>query len=72
MSIGYERGSIMGNLKAYRKAVGISQEELAAQLGVSQVAVSQWESGRTHPGFEKIIKLSDILGVTIDELVKGA
>lgn len=62
----------MSNLKAYRKAAGISQEELAARLGVSQVAISQWESGRTHPAFEKIIRLADILGVTIDELVKGA
>ena len=62
----------MTNLRAYRKASGISQERLAELLGVTQGAVTQWECGRTHPGYTRLLKLADLLGVTVDELMKGA
>ena len=62
----------MQNIKTYRKASGISQEKLAAILNVSQSAVTQWETGKTHPGFNKLLQLADLFGVTVDELMKGA
>ena len=43
-----------------RKKNGWSQEELAAQLGVSRQAVSKWESTSSIPDLDKIIKLSEI------------
>ena len=62
----------MTNLRAYRKASGISQEQLAAMLGVTQGAITQWETGKTHPGFNKLLTLAGLFGVTVDELMKGA
>lgn len=54
-----------------RKAKGISQEELANQLGVSRQAVSKWEGQQSTPDLEKIIAMSDYFGVTTDYLLKG-
>lgn len=55
-------------IKLLRVARGMSQEELAKMIGVTQGAVSQWEKGLTHPGFKVIPKLANALGVTSDEL----
>ncbi len=54
-----------------RKQRGLSHEELAVQIGVSRQAVSKWESEQSVPDLEKIIRLSDFFGITIDELIKG-
>ncbi len=54
-----------------RKSKGMSQEELADQIGVSRQAISKWESGQSLPEIEKIILLSDYFGVTTDYLLKG-
>lgn len=54
-----------------RKAKGISQEELADQVGVSRQAVSKWESAQSTPDLEKIIAMSDFFSVMTDYLLKG-
>lgn len=59
------------NLMRLRKQKGLSQEELAYQLGVSRQAVSKWESGTSIPELERLIELADLFDVTLDELVKG-
>ena len=58
-------------IQKLRKARGISQEELAEQLGVSRQAVGKYESGQSTPDIEKIILLSEFFGVTTDYLLKG-
>lgn len=57
-------------LQILRKEKRLSQEGLAEKLNVSRQAVSKWESGQSFPELEKIIILSDIFSVTVDELVK--
>ena len=52
-----------------RKEAGLSQEELAEQLGVSRQAVSRWENDNGYPEMEKIIRLSQIYQVSLDYLV---
>ena len=54
-----------------RSRRGISQIELAEQLMVSRQAISKWETDGSVPELEKLIQLSNIFGVTLDELVKG-
>ena len=55
-----------------RKQNGWSQEELAEKVGVSRQAVSKWESGTSIPDLDKILRLSEIFGVTTDYLLKDA
>ena len=61
-----------GNLIANcRKEKGLTQANLAEQLGVSDRAVSKWETGRSLPDADNMLQLSRILGITVDELLKG-
>ena len=53
-----------------RKQRGWSQEELAQQLSVSRQSVSKWESGASVPDLDKILKMSEIFGVSTDTLLK--
>jgi transcriptional regulator with XRE-family HTH domain len=55
---------------ALRKKAGWSQEELAYQMGVSRQSVSKWESGTSIPDLERILKLSQVFGVSTDYLLK--
>lgn len=57
------------NLKKIRKEQGLSQEELADQLGVSRQAISKWESGQAYPEMDKIIALCNKFNVNIDDLL---
>jgi len=57
-------------LQTVRKRSGLSQEELAEQLGVSRQSVSKWELGQAYPETGKLIELSRLFGVTVDELLK--
>ncbi len=58
-------------LQALRKSRGLSQEQLAEELGVSRQAVSKWELGESAPELEKVLVLSEFFGVTTDYLLKG-
>ena len=49
----------------------LSQGDLSEILEVSRQSVSKWENGAATPDLDKIIKLSEIFGITIDELVKN-
>ena len=54
-----------------RKAAGLSQEALAAQLGVSRQAVSTWERSESSPDTDNLIALAALYGVSLDELLYG-
>ena len=54
-----------------RKAAGLSQEALAAQLGVSRQAVSKWERSECSPDTDNLIALAALYGVSLDELLYG-
>ena len=59
------------NLKSYRKFSGKTQKEVAKELGVVESCYANWEQGRTEPGIVSLRKLSEILDVSLDELIKG-
>ena len=58
-------------IKKERNKLKLSQDALASELHVSRQAISKWETGQSYPDLEKLIQLSDIFEVTLDELVKG-
>lgn len=52
-----------------RKAAGLSQEQLAAAVGVSRQAVSKWESGAAAPSLENLLELGKALQIPVSELL---
>lgn len=52
-----------------RKQKGLSQEELANCLNVSRQTISKWEVGDSTPDMEKLIAISDLFEISLDELV---
>lgn len=61
-------GETIYNLRKEKK---LSQGDLAEQLSVSRQSVSKWENNSAVPDLDKLVKLSTIFGVSLDELVKG-
>ena len=60
-----------GNMvAALRKEKGMTQLELAEEMGVTDKAVSKWERDLSFPDVSSIPKLAEILGVTVDELMQ--
>ncbi len=57
------------NLMALRRQRGWSQEELGSQIGVTRQTVSKWEMGQSTPELEKLMELSRLFGLSIDQLV---
>ena len=53
-----------------RKKNGWSQEELADKLGVSRQSISKWESAQSVPDMSRILKMSELFGVSTDLLLK--
>lgn len=54
-----------------RRKKGMTQQELADELGVTNKAVSNWETGETFPETKQLIPLADIFGVSVDDLLQG-
>ena len=57
------------NIQKYRKQFGFSQDELAQKLMVSRQTISQWETGQTMPTTDNLMRLKEIFGASIDELL---
>ena len=57
-------------LKAARTKAHLTQEQLAKELHISRQAVTKWETGNGNPDLDNIKRISEILDVSIDYLVK--
>ena len=60
---------IADNIRFFRKANILTQEELSKQLGGSKNLVSNYENGKNVPDIFKMWELADIFDITLDELV---
>ena len=56
------------NIRKYRKASRLTQQELASMLGVTKSAVGNYESGYRDPDIETLTKMASIFGVSLDTL----
>lgn len=57
------------NLKLAREQKGLSQKDVAEKIGVAKSTYSLYESGNREPNVQTIKKISDVLGVSADELL---
>ena len=62
---------IGAQIKRHRGELGLSQDGLAAKVYVSRQTISSWETGKTYPDVQSLLMLSELFGVTVDDLVKG-
>ena len=56
-------------LMELRKQRGWSQEQLGAKIGVTRQTVSKWETGDTTPELAKLIELSSLFEISVDQLI---
>ena len=63
------QSNISNNIKKCRKALGLSQEALADELGVTSQAVSKWECMQSIPDIEMMVTLCTFFGISMDKLI---
>ena len=59
------------NIARLRAQKNLSQGDLADALDISRQSVSKWETDASIPELDKLLRLAELFGVTLDELVKG-
>lgn len=57
-------------LRTARTKAGLTQEQVAEQLGVSRQTVSNWENNRTYPDIVSVVRLSSLCDLSLDTLLK--
>ena len=63
------KNTIDKNIKHFRKAKGMSQEEMAVQLNVVRQTVSKWENGLSVPDADILIRMAELLNVSVSQLL---
>ena len=63
---------IANRLVTLRKENGLSQEELAARIGISRQAVSKWERAESSPDTDNLIALAKLYNVSLDALLESS
>lgn len=56
-------------LKEHREKLGLSQSAVAKKINTSHQNISRWESGKILPSIDFCIKLADLYGISLDDLV---
>ena len=70
-TLGMEQRNIGNFIAAKRREQNLTQEQLAARLGVSNKTISKWENGKCMPDYSVIELLCKELGITLAELLDG-
>ena len=62
----------LGNqMKKFRGELSLSQDALAEKIYVSRQTISNWETGKSYPDVNSLIRMSEVFGVSVDILLKG-
>lgn len=59
----------MENLRRLREKANLTQQDVAAALGITRSAVSRWESGRKKPSSGRLLRLAKLYGCTVEDLL---
>ncbi len=57
------------NIRIMRNSKGLTQDQVASKIGVARQTVSKWEQGVSVPDADMLIRLADVLGVSVSELL---
>lgn len=63
--------NISEKIKEIRKKQNLTQEQFSEKIFVSRNAVAKWESNRGYPDIQNLITISDIYGISLDDLMKN-
>ena len=58
-------------ISSLRKNLGLTQQDVAEKLGITDKTVSKWERGNGYPDITIIPELADLFHVTVDEILRG-
>ena len=67
----HEGGGVGGRLRTARRSAGLTQKELAEQLGVESITVSRWERGVTTPSLPRLRRIAELTETTVSDLVRA-
>ena len=59
------------NIRKYRTARSVTQDQLAEKLNVTRQAISNWETGKTQPGIDTLTALAAVFEISVEELIYG-
>ncbi len=62
---------ISTQIKKYRNAIELSQEDLAEKIYVTRQTISNWENEKSYPDIHSLLLLSSLFNVSLDQLIKG-
>lgn len=60
---------MVNNIRSLRKSAGLTMKQFGSLMGVSESAISLYETGKNEPDIKMLIKMAEYFGVTIDTLV---
>jgi transcriptional regulator with XRE-family HTH domain len=67
----HESGGVGERLRTARRSVGLTQKQLADELGVESITVSRWERGATSPSLTRLRRIAELTGTTVSDLVRA-
>lgn len=62
----------MLHLREIRKKRGLTMKEVGSRVGVTESAIGMYETGRRYPNYEMLLKLSEVLSCTVEDLITDA
>jgi transcriptional regulator with XRE-family HTH domain len=67
----HDSGGVGGRLRVARRSVGLTQKQLAEELGVESITVSRWERGVTTPSLPRLRRIAELTETTVSDLVRA-
>ena len=67
----HDGGGVGGRLRTARRSVGLTQKQLAEELGVEAITVSRWERGVTAPSLVRLRRVAELTETTVSDLVRS-
>jgi transcriptional regulator with XRE-family HTH domain len=68
--VGNETDGVGGRLRTARRSAGLTQKQLADELGVESITVSRWERGVTSPSLPRLRRIAELTETTASDLVR--